>query len=601
VLKATAPRAIAAAIVSLVLALLAVPSAGGGVWQVPVNLSAGGQEADSPQVALDPQGNAVAVWRRSNGPNYIVQGAVRPAGGGVWRAPVDLSAAGGDAGEPQVAVDPQGNAVAVWDRFNGANYIVQGAVRPAGSGVWQAPVNLSAAGRTAGEPQVAVDPQGNAVAVWDRSDGANTIVQGAVRPAGSGVWQAPVDLSAAGRTAGEPQVAVDPQGNAVAVWDRSDGTNTIVQGAVRPAGSGVWQAPVDLSAAGGPGESASNPQVAVDPQGNAVAVWDRSNGAKYIVQGAVRPAGGGVWQAPVNLSADGEHLDRKPQVAVDPQGNAVAVWDRFNGADHIVQGAVRPAGGGVWQAPVNLSAASRDVFEPQVVVRDASEPQVAIDPQGNAVAVWHRFNLTNTMVQGAVRPAGSGVWQAPVNLSAAGRTAVEPQVALDPHGNAVAVWDRTNGANYIVQGAGYDAAGLLPSVTNVTQSHRSWLEGKALAHTSARRKSRKKLPVGTTFSFSLNEHANVSFAFTQRVAGQKVKGKCVAKTRKNRMKPSCERTVTQGTLSFTGHTGTNGVSFQGRISASKRLRPGRYTLLITATDAAGQRSQTQSLSFTIVK
>jgi hypothetical protein len=67
------------------------------------------------------------------------------------------------------------------------------------------------------------------------------------------------------------------------------------------------------------------------------------------------------------------------------------------------------------------------------------------------------------------------------------------------------------------------------------------------------------------------------------------------------MKPSCERTVTQGTLSFTGHTGTNGVSFQGRISASKRLRPGRYTLLITATDAAGQRSQTQSLSFTIVK
>ena len=56
-----------------------------------------------------------------------------------------------------------------------------------------------------------------------------------------------------------------------------------------------------------------------------------------------------------------------------------------------------------------------------------------------------------------------------------------------------------------------------------------------------------------------------------------------------------------GTLSFTGHAGRNKVSFQGRISHSKKLGLGSYTLVITATNAAAQHSSTKQLSFTIVK
>ncbi|MGH4010069.1 MAG: hypothetical protein ACRDTH_18265, partial [Pseudonocardiaceae bacterium] len=44
-----------------------------------------------------------------------------------WLAPVDLSADGQDASGPQVAVDAQGNVVAVWYRFNGTNWTVQAA------------------------------------------------------------------------------------------------------------------------------------------------------------------------------------------------------------------------------------------------------------------------------------------------------------------------------------------------------------------------------------------------------------------------------------------------------------------------------------------
>ena len=110
-----------------------------------------------------------------------------------------------------------------------------------------------------------------------------------------------------------------------------------------------------------------------------------------------------------------------------------------------------------------------------------------------------------------------------------------------------------------------------------------------------------KTSTGTTFSFSLNEQATVTFTFTQRVSGRKVGGKCVAQTDKNRRKPACRRTVTAGRLTFTGHSGTNKVAFQGRISPAKKLKPGSYTLVIMATNSAGVRSAPQSQSFTILK
>ena len=138
---------------------------------------------------------------------------------------------------------------------------------------------------------------------------------------------------------------------------------------------------------------------------------------------------------------------------------------------------------------------------------------------------------------------------------------------------------------------------VAPIVTAVKESAPKWLEGNALARFSARR----KLPIGTTFSFNLNESARVSFAFTQPASGRKVGTRCVTPNRQNKKKPRCTRKLTRGTLSFTAHVGSNKVRFQGRIARSKKLKPGRYTLTMIATNAAGQRSLPHSLSFTIVK
>jgi hypothetical protein len=141
-------------------------------------------------------------------------------------------------------------------------------------------------------------------------------------------------------------------------------------------------------------------------------------------------------------------------------------------------------------------------------------------------------------------------------------------------------------------------AGVPPRITAIHESASRWREGNKLAQISARR---TRVPIGTKFSFSLNEQASVSFSFIQKVSGRKVARKCVAQTPKNAKRKRCTRTVTAGTLSFTAHAGTTTVRFQGRISPSKRLAPGRYTLIITATNSAGARSAPASLGFTIVR
>jgi hypothetical protein len=132
----------------------------------------------------------------------------------------------------------------------------------------------------------------------------------------------------------------------------------------------------------------------------------------------------------------------------------------------------------------------------------------------------------------------------------------------------------------------------------VAQSHKSWREGKAQAVLASKR---KLPPIGTVFSFTLNEQASVSLAFTQRVAGRTVKGKCVPQTQKNRRDAACKRTVTAGTLSFAGHGGANRVSFQGLISRTKKLAPGAYTVVISAANSANQTARSRGLGFTIVR
>ena len=113
------------------------------------------------------------------------------------------------------------------------------------------------------------------------------------------------------------------------------------------------------------------------------------------------------WLPPVDISEESEHTGA-PHVVLDSEGNATAVWDRWNGVDTVVESAYRPAGEG-WEAPIDLSEPELEgEFVPGA--HDASAPRIAVDRNGNVTVIWERYAGTNLMLLQAVeRPAG-GSW-----------------------------------------------------------------------------------------------------------------------------------------------------------------------------------------------
>jgi hypothetical protein len=199
-----------------------------------INLSAAGQDAFEPQVVTDSSGNVHSVWTRSDGTHFRIQYATRTPNG-AWSTPINLSDAGQGASQPQIDVDPSGNLLVVWSRSDGVNLRIQATFKPT-SGSWSTPANISDPGFDANEPQIDFDSAGKAIAVWSRFDGSNLRVQASIRTAGTGGTFLPeVTLSEGGQHAFDAQIDSGPNvdANAVVVWTRSDGVNLRVQSARR--------------------------------------------------------------------------------------------------------------------------------------------------------------------------------------------------------------------------------------------------------------------------------------------------------------------------------------------------------------------------------
>jgi outer membrane protein assembly factor BamB len=135
------------------------------------------------------------------------------------------------------------------------------------------------------------------------------------------------------------------------------------------------------------------------------------------------------------------------------------------------------------------------------------------------------------------------------------------------------------------------------AVSRLRESHRIWREGRALARTSRRRHPRP--PVGTTFSFSLSGSATVTLRFDRQTIGHRAGHLCLAGSHGKHARRRCRRLIPEGGLTFAGHGAVNRVRFDGRLSARRKLVPGHYELVLTATNASGA-SVPQAIGFTIV-
>ncbi len=432
------------ALTAVVAAASAAPAAAPAPpkWLTPRDLSGAGADAVIPDVAVDPKGDLVVVWAQAKQSNWTVQAVDRPAGG-AWSSAKALSVPADHVASPQIVIVGS-NVVAVWERYDGRNLIAQAADRDPVTGAWQVPISLSLPGRDALAPRVAVDARGDMVAVWASVSLSGWTIESAYRPAGR-PWQTPVPLEPPQAGTAAPEVVLDPSGNAVAAWASSSGSGWRVHTVYRgPAG--LWSKPRAISAPDPSGSVA--PQLALDGAHGVTAVWSRSLGTNTVIELATGDVLTGIWGKPKQVSPVGSDA-LAPLIAVNRLGDGAIVWTRSDPSGLGVVALFRRHPAKTWGPPTVLANAVSGPFA----------PQVALDPRGDALAVWSHSTGGHSQVQAAGLLAGSTKWSAARALSKSGADALTPQVALDADGDGVAAWARYSGQTFVVQGVGYDHSG----------------------------------------------------------------------------------------------------------------------------------------------
>lgn len=400
-----------------------------GAWSSPVDITPAGENTNQPKLAVVPNGGAVAVFE--NFTDGAIQASVLSPCGNIWTPTSDAGT--GVVFFSRVAVDANGNAVAIWNASSGPNTLLQGATLAAGSLTWVPTTDLNST-TFAGDHDIAMSPTGDAVAVWADSTG---VIEAATLPAGSSVWvPATSPLSPVLQTAQFPNVDIDPNGNAVAVWRVTVGLNVIIQGAVLASGSSTWVSTTDLTSGV---DFVGIPLVTVDAAGNALAVWTASDAFfNSGIQAARLPFGSTVW-VPINdvVPFQGFGLGSL-SLAMNPSGEAIVLWTEF-GLNASVRASLLAPGSSTW--------VPTDLFVP-----NSSNGEVAIDPAGNAAAVWEESSGPFTVIQTASLPSGTVNWVEFTTFTAAFQS-FEPAIGKDNFGNTVATWGVFDNVNATGQAA----------------------------------------------------------------------------------------------------------------------------------------------------
>lgn len=355
-----------------------------------------------------------------------------------------------------VAVDPQGNAIAVWRQYDSAQtrWYIWGARYNGGNQTWGAPFIVANAGDSAGAV-IGMDANGNAFVAWAQCDDGlpmyqcNPNVWARRYDKASATWMVPtlIEKDTANGPYGAMSIAVGRNGDATVGWAERNNTGTTgwrinVWAAHYTAATGVWGADtlvendntVDMSA----------PQVTIDAAGNSLMVWVRTNITNYALTHVMAnryDAATGTWGTPVLLENDSSSSNG-PSIAVDAAGNGMAIWtQRISGSTGGYVWAVRfDVATNTWGAPALVDTA----LSPY----NAVNPRVKLDNNGNALAVWGVLPSDFTWNVWANRyNRTTGTWGTPTRITPAGVDTRNADLAIDPNtGNALLLWQQRNAA-----------------------------------------------------------------------------------------------------------------------------------------------------------
>lgn len=378
-----------------------------GFWGHPLFVFGDWAQATYPAMAMNQHGETLLVWQQSQGRDLVVCAAIHSRGR--WSSTVKLSNPTRRLSELAVDLNERGNAVVVWGYREQDLYEPQAATLI--NDVWSTPTPLASPSRVIRMPQVKMEEDNRAIAIWDTSPGiyAATFCKGS--------WNKAHQLSLTGSF---PKVALGKDG--IAVWEERERTYVVKESRWD---DHSWSTPQVISA---PGQNCRTPDLAINHQNHAIAVWTQYNATEICVGGAFYRKG--TWQSPEEFTPTGV-LSTAPQVAMNHFDEAmilcegtyehggVAAQSAFYCHDH-------------WSLPETISLSPG---------QNVSDLHVAMGgKKGEACATWIVTNQggRRPTVHGASRRYGR--WEAPAQISPHGDRAAEVQLAMNNRGHVCISW-----------------------------------------------------------------------------------------------------------------------------------------------------------------
>lgn len=240
-------------------------------------------QLDYARVAISDNGAAVAIWRESNGLDTALYANYFDAG--FWNSAttrVDNGIGSLFAGVfgLDIAMDAVGNAHAIWSQTASNNlldpnntytrYLDASLFKD--TGIWNSIHTLDNSSGAGGSPQIAVNSNGQAIAVWEQNN-ASTFENDIFSAIYNGNrWSTSEVIDSNDKSAEQPVIAIDSIGNGVAVWIQESDTDEYYSTSNYYSSDTGWMNNADIIDSED-GDESNSPQVTISANGSAIAAW----------------------------------------------------------------------------------------------------------------------------------------------------------------------------------------------------------------------------------------------------------------------------------------------------------------------------------------